>query len=67
MLGLVDTIDRTDRKSDMPRLTMLVAIAAVSFCAQPYAVADGVPKFDFRQSCHADVQAYQGGSVTQPA
>lgn len=47
----------------MPRLTMLVAIAVVSFCAQPYAaVADEVPKFNFRQSCHADVQAYQGGS-----
>jgi hypothetical protein len=46
----------------MPRLLTLVAIAGASFCAQSYiAAADDVPKFDFRQSCHADIQAYPGG------
>jgi hypothetical protein len=31
-------------------------------CVQPLsAVADDVPTFDVRKSCHADVQAYPGG------
>jgi hypothetical protein len=47
---------------NMPKLTTLVAIAAVSFCSQAYAaVTDGPPRFDFRKSCHVDTQAYPGG------
>ena len=45
----------------MNKFTMLVICAAVSFWAPSFAVADDVPKFDVRASCHADVQAYPGG------
>lgn len=43
----------------MTKLTILVAIAAISLGVQLHsAVADDVPKFDVRKNCKADVQAY---------
>jgi hypothetical protein len=46
----------------MTKFVMLIATALVSVCVQPpAAVADEVPTFDVRKSCHADVQVYPGG------
>ena len=46
----------------MTKLAMLIAVAVLSVCLRPLAaVADEVPKFDVKKSCHADVQAYGGG------
>jgi hypothetical protein len=46
----------------MTKLVMLITAAVISVCVQPLAaVADEVPTFDVRKSCHADVQAYPGG------
>ena len=46
----------------MTKFVMLIAIALVSVCLRPLAaVADEVPKFDVKKSCHGDVQAYGGG------
>jgi hypothetical protein len=46
----------------MTKLVSLIAAAVVSIYLQPLvAVADDVPAFDIRKSCHADVQAYPGG------
>jgi len=46
----------------MTKFVMLIATVVVSVCVQPLAsVADEVPTFDIRKSCHADVKAYPGG------
>jgi hypothetical protein len=46
----------------MTKFVMLIVTAVVSVCLQSLAaVADEVPTFDVRKSCHADVQAYPGG------
>ena len=46
----------------MTKFVMLIIAVVVSICVQPLAaVADEVPTFDVRKSCHADVQAYPGG------
>jgi hypothetical protein len=50
----------------MTKCAMLITGALVSVCLQPLAaVADEVPKFDVRKSCHADVQAYPGGGSAE--
>ena len=49
-------------KLNMTKFAMLVSTVVLSVCAQSLVVlADEVPKFDVRKSCHADVQAYPGG------
>jgi hypothetical protein len=49
----------------MTRFVMLMATTAACICMQPLAaVADEVPTYDVKKSCHADVQAYPtGGSA----
>lgn len=43
----------------MIKLAVLMTTAAACLCMQPLAaVADEVPTYDVRKSCHADVQAY---------
>ena len=45
----------------MTKFVMLILAVVVSICVQPFAaVADEVPTFDVRKSCHADVQADPG-------
>ena len=49
----------------MIKFVMLIAVALVSVCLPPLAaIADEVPKFDVKKSCHADVQAYRGADST---
>src|SRR5579859_6105725 len=46
----------------MTRFVMLIITAVITVCVQPLsAVADEVPAFDFKKSCHVDVQAYPAG------
>ena len=46
----------------MNRFVTLMAVAVACVWLQPLAaIADDVPQFDVRKSCHADVQAYPGG------
>ena len=46
----------------MIKLVVLVTAAVISICLQPLsAVADEVPTFDVRKSCHADIQVDPGG------
>jgi hypothetical protein len=46
----------------MTKFVMLIITAVVSVCVQPLAaVADEVPTFDVKKTCHVDVQAYPGG------
>jgi hypothetical protein len=48
----------------MTKLALAVSIAALSLGLIGHAVgADGVPKFDIKKNCKADVQAYQGGGT----
>jgi hypothetical protein len=45
----------------MTKLVMLIVTTVISVSMQPLAaVADEVPTFDVRKSCHADVKAYPG-------
>ena len=59
------TRTRTKGMLTMTKFVMLITTAAACLCMQPLAaVADEVPTYDVKKSCHADVQAYPtGGSA----